>query len=201
MNDEGSSFSAYKSKGGIFIALWDLPTAASRPVPGSHAGHTCMREEATNGKSQRPSSRGAPRSLPRTGDTAELQRQCHESLCVEAPGMAHAIRHCPARRSPRDHQEGMEPNRRRGTVPQTAARKHLAIKEEEMSINGPPYCPLCNQPIAKGIEVLLGKRLFHPGCAVVVAKERKHEHTTDDARRSEEGHERGIVSCADSGSN
>lgn len=70
-----------------------------------------------------------------------------------------------------------------------------------MSTNGPPACHLCERPIVKGIEVLLGKKLYHPGCAVVVAKEKKHGHETDDARRREEGHERGVVSCADPAGN
>ena len=70
-----------------------------------------------------------------------------------------------------------------------------------MSTNGPPGCHLCNQPIVKGIEVLLNKKLFHPGCAVVVAKEKKHGHNAHDARRSEEGDEAGVVSCTDPAGN
>jgi hypothetical protein len=70
-----------------------------------------------------------------------------------------------------------------------------------MSTNGPPDCHLCKLPIVKGIEVLLNKELFHPGCAVVVAKEKKHGHNAHDARRSEEGNEAGVVSCADPAGN
>ena len=70
-----------------------------------------------------------------------------------------------------------------------------------MNANGPPECHLCERPIVKGSEVLLNKELFHPGCAVVVAKEKKDGHKTDDARRSEEGNERGVVPCADPAGN
>jgi hypothetical protein len=70
-----------------------------------------------------------------------------------------------------------------------------------MSANGRPDCHLCERPIVKGSEVLLNKKPYHPGCAVEVAKEKKHGHETDDARRSEEGHERGVVSCADTAGN
>jgi hypothetical protein len=66
-----------------------------------------------------------------------------------------------------------------------------------MSANGPPDCHLCERPVVKGSEVLLNKKLFHPGCAVVVAKEKKNGRDTDDARRGSEGDEAGIVSCAD----
>ena len=70
-----------------------------------------------------------------------------------------------------------------------------------MTTNGPPGCHLCERPIAKGSAVLLGKRLYHPDCAVVVAKEKKHGCNTDDARRSEEGDEAGIIPCADPSGN
>ena len=66
-----------------------------------------------------------------------------------------------------------------------------------MSANGPPDCYLCERPIVKGSEVLLNKKPFHPGCAVVVAKEKKHGSNADDARRSEEGNEAGTVPRAD----
>jgi hypothetical protein len=66
-----------------------------------------------------------------------------------------------------------------------------------MSTNELPDCHLCKLPIVKGIEVLLRKNLFHPGCAVVVAKEEKHGHNAHDTRRSEEGDEAGVVPCAD----
>lgn len=51
-----------------------------------------------------------------------------------------------------------------------------------MSINGPPDCHLCKRPIVKGSEVLLNKKLFHPGCAATVAKEKKD---ADNQRPSE----------------
>ena len=70
-----------------------------------------------------------------------------------------------------------------------------------MSTNGPTDCRLCKLPILKGGEVLLNKELFHPGCAVVVAKETRRGCNTDDARRSEEGHEAGVVPCADPAGN
>ena len=70
-----------------------------------------------------------------------------------------------------------------------------------MSINGPPDCHLCERPIRKGSGVLLGKKLFHPGCAVEVAKEKKHANNTDDACGGKEGSEGGTVSCADPRSN
>ena len=70
-----------------------------------------------------------------------------------------------------------------------------------MSTNGPTDCHLCNLPIVKGIEVLLRNNLFHPGCAVVVAKEKKHGHKTHDTRRSEEGKQAGVIPCADPTSN
>ena len=70
-----------------------------------------------------------------------------------------------------------------------------------MSTNGPPACHLCKLPIVKGMEVLLNRKLYHPGCAVVVAKEKKHGHKTDDARRSDEGNEAGVVPCADTAGN
>jgi hypothetical protein len=70
-----------------------------------------------------------------------------------------------------------------------------------MSINGPPDCQLCERPIVKGMEVLLNKEPFHPGCAVVVVKERKHGHKTHDARRSAEGNKAGVISCADPAGN
>jgi hypothetical protein len=66
-----------------------------------------------------------------------------------------------------------------------------------MSINGPPGCYRCEQPIAKGGEVLLNKELFHPGCAVEVAKEKKHGRKTDGTRRGEKGHEARTVARAD----
>ena len=70
-----------------------------------------------------------------------------------------------------------------------------------MSTTGPPDCHLCERPIVKGSEVLLNKKLFHPGCAVVVAKEKKHGSNADDARRSKEGSEAGVVSSTNPGSN
>lgn len=70
-----------------------------------------------------------------------------------------------------------------------------------MSINGPPDCHFCNRPIGKGGEVLLGREQFHPGCAVVVAKERKHGHKANDACRGEEGHEAGVITHADPAGN
>lgn len=66
-----------------------------------------------------------------------------------------------------------------------------------MTINGPPDCHRCGRPIDKGSEVLLNKKLFHPGCAVVVAKENKDESNTHDARRGEQGEERGFISRTD----
>jgi hypothetical protein len=66
-----------------------------------------------------------------------------------------------------------------------------------MSTNGPPGCHLCKLPIVKGSEVFLNRKSFHPSCAVVVAKEKKHGCKTDDARRSEEGDEAGVVPRAD----
>jgi hypothetical protein len=66
-----------------------------------------------------------------------------------------------------------------------------------MNANGPPDCDLCERPSVKGSEVLLNKKRFHPGCAVVVAKEKKHGHNAHDARRGEEGNEAGVGSCAD----
>jgi hypothetical protein len=59
-----------------------------------------------------------------------------------------------------------------------------------MSINGPPDCHRCERPIPKGSEVLLNQKLYHPGCAVEVAKEKKHGSNTHDARRGEQGEER-----------
>ena len=70
-----------------------------------------------------------------------------------------------------------------------------------MSTNEPPDCHLCKLPIVKGIEVLLRKKLFHPGCAVVIAKEKKHERNAHDACRSKEGNETGVVTCADPAGN
>ena len=46
-----------------------------------------------------------------------------------------------------------------------------------MSTNGPSDCHLCQRPVFKGSGVLLNKKLFHPGCAVVVAKEKKDANT------------------------
>lgn len=69
-----------------------------------------------------------------------------------------------------------------------------------MSANGPPDCRLCERPIVKGSQVLLNKKLFHPGCAVVIAKERKqgrYGYKTHDAYGSEEGNEAGVVPCSD----
>jgi hypothetical protein len=62
-----------------------------------------------------------------------------------------------------------------------------------MSINGPPDCHRCERPIPKGSEVLLNKKLFHAGCAVAVAKEKKHGSNIDDARRSKEGIKGGAI--------
>jgi hypothetical protein len=70
-----------------------------------------------------------------------------------------------------------------------------------VNTNGPPGCHLCNQPIVKGLEVLLDKKLFHPGCAVVVAKEKKHGYNAHDARRRNEGNEAGVVARADPAGN
>lgn len=70
-----------------------------------------------------------------------------------------------------------------------------------MSTNGPPDCYRCQCPIGKGSEVLLNKKLFHPGCAVVVAKENKHGSNTHDARRSEESSEAGAFAHTDAARN
>lgn len=70
-----------------------------------------------------------------------------------------------------------------------------------MSTNGPPDCYLCNLPITKGIEVRLGGNLFHPGCAVVIAKEKKHGRNADDTCGSKQDNEAGVVTCADSAGN
>ena len=70
-----------------------------------------------------------------------------------------------------------------------------------MSINGPPDCHLCKLPIVKGGEVLLSKKLFHPGCAVAVAKEKRHGRKTDGTRRGEEGCEAGASPRADPAGN
>lgn len=70
-----------------------------------------------------------------------------------------------------------------------------------MSTNGPPGCHLCKLPIVKGSEVFLNRKAFHPGCAVVVAKEKKHGRNADNACRSKEGDERGVVPCADPAGN
>lgn len=70
-----------------------------------------------------------------------------------------------------------------------------------MSTNGPPDCRRCGHPIDKGSEVLLNKKLFHPGCAVAVAKENKHGSNTHGARRSEQGEEGGLVSRTDTARN
>ena len=70
-----------------------------------------------------------------------------------------------------------------------------------MSINGPPDCGLCERPINKGSEVLLNKQLFHPGCAVAVAKEKKHGSNAHDARRSEESNTGGTLAGADPAGN
>lgn len=70
-----------------------------------------------------------------------------------------------------------------------------------MSIHGPPDCYRCERPITAGSGVLLGNKLFHPGCAVVTAKENKHGSNTHDARRSEQGEARGLVSHTDAAGN
>jgi hypothetical protein len=70
-----------------------------------------------------------------------------------------------------------------------------------MSANGPPGCHRCERPIIKGGEVLLNKKLFHPGCAVAAAKEKKHGRKIDGTRRGEENHEAGVIPRADSASN
>jgi hypothetical protein len=70
-----------------------------------------------------------------------------------------------------------------------------------MSTKGPPDCYLCERPIVKGSEVLLNKKLFHPGCAVAVAKEKKYGRNTHDACRSEEDSEGGAIPCADPAGN
>lgn len=66
-----------------------------------------------------------------------------------------------------------------------------------MNTNGPLECPRCGCPIPKGSEVLFNKKLFHAGCAVAAVKEKKHGSNTDDARRSEQGEESGLVSRTD----
>lgn len=66
-----------------------------------------------------------------------------------------------------------------------------------MSANTGQDCRLCKLPVFKGGEVLLNKQPFHPGCAVVVAKERKHGRNTDSSRRGDKGHEAGVISRAD----
>src|SRR2546423_1802570 len=158
-----------------------------------------MRKETTHGKRQ--PSRDSPRSLPRTGDTTEFSRQCKEVLCVETPGVAYAVRHRLARRSHRDHQERMEPDRRRRAKPSKTVRQRFPVKEEEMNANAPPDCHLCNLPIFKGTEVFLNKETFHPNCAVVAAKEKKHGSNAHDTRRSKEGNKAGTISCANSAIN
>ena len=70
-----------------------------------------------------------------------------------------------------------------------------------MNANGPPDCPRCECPIVKGGEVLLNKKLFHPGCAVEVAKEKKHGRKIDGPRRGEENHAAGVVTRADAARN
>ena len=70
-----------------------------------------------------------------------------------------------------------------------------------MNANGPLGCHLCERPIVKGREVFLNQKPYHPGCAVVVAKEKKHGNNSHDARRSEEDHEAGVVSSADAAGN
>lgn len=62
-------------------------------------------------------------------------------------------------------------------------------------------CHLCRLPIAKGLEVLLLQKQFHPNCAVTAAKENKHGRNADNALRGPEGDETGVVSHADTACN
>lgn len=46
-----------------------------------------------------------------------------------------------------------------------------------------PDCTLCGRSIRCGLEVTIGKKPYHPGCAVTAAKEKQNE--SDDSRRNE----------------
>jgi hypothetical protein len=70
-----------------------------------------------------------------------------------------------------------------------------------MRTNGPLGCHLCERPIVKGSEVFLNQKPYHPGCAVVAAKEKKHGNNAHDACRSEEGNEARVVAGADPAGN
>lgn len=46
-----------------------------------------------------------------------------------------------------------------------------------------PDCTACGLPILRGMEVSLNRKLYHPGCAVRAAQNRRKDEQADDARR------------------